>query len=147
MFRFVIRAVIDDMAESTQGLRDQDTGKRVQEVQADILKLLTDLYDSFKLRLKQGKGGGGGGGGGKPPLVPDIVQVHLMKKMQEQILRKTQSYKARQSKDGEDLTEAEKQILRRLSDEQGELGRIMGKFIEKFDQAKQDQEKEKERQE
>jgi len=64
--------------------------------------------------------------------VPDIVQLNLMKKIQEQILKKTQKYKERHPKEGDDLPEMERQVLKRLSDEQGELGRILGKFLEKF---------------
>jgi hypothetical protein len=145
VFRFILGTVVEDMTESTSRLRDQDPGLRTQEVQADILRKLTDLFEAFAMKLKAGKGGGGGQGGGKPPLVPDIVQVNLMKKMQQHILKRTQAYKGRMPKDGGDLPEADKAMLKRLSDEQGELYRIMSKFIEKFEkQAKGEGEGERE---
>ena len=106
--------------------------------------VLGDLHDAFNIKRKQGGGGGGGGGGGKPPLVPDIIQLNLMKKIQERILKKTQDYRGRHPKEGEDLCEDERRALKRLSDEQGELGRILGKFLDKFKQEAAKQEREEE---
>jgi hypothetical protein len=40
------------------------------------------------------------------------------------------------------MSPGEKAVLKRLSDEQGRLGTIMKKFIEKFEKAKEDREKE-----
>ena len=43
-------------------------------------------------------------GGGKPPLVPDLVQLNMMKKIQEDLLRKTQGAHRGYKADREDLT-------------------------------------------
>ena len=142
VYKFVLISVIDDMGESSSRLRDINPGARTQEIQEDIIRKLTDLYDAFNIKRRQGKGGGGQGQQGKPPLVPDIVQLNLMKKIQEQILKKTQKYQARHPKQGEDLPEQDRRTLKRLSDEQGELSRILGKFIEKFKEAAQERQKE-----
>ncbi|HVE40502.1 MAG TPA: hypothetical protein VNM14_11470, partial [Planctomycetota bacterium] len=80
--------------------------------------------------------GGGGGGGGKPPLVPDLVQLNMMKKLQEDLLRKTQGVQRGYKSDREDLTPGEKTLLQRLSDEQGKLGNLMKTFVSKFEEQK-----------
>jgi hypothetical protein len=141
------------MAESAEDLDNADLDDRTLEVQADIVRKLRELIDAFDVKLREGKqksgqsGQGGQGGGGKPPLVPDTVQLNLMKKMQEDILRKTQKFSRGFNSEGADLTPSEKQILMRLSEEQGELGGIMKRFLEQFEQEKQEREKEERKRE
>ncbi len=81
-------------------------------------------------------GGGGGGGGGKSSLVPDLVQLNMMKKLQETILRKTQGVQRGYNTGREDLSPLEKSQLQRLSDEQGKLSQLMKTFVSKFEEAK-----------
>ena len=69
----------------------------------------------------------------------------MMKKLQEDLLRKTQSLERGYRADREDLTEGEKMLLRRLSDEQGKLGELMKRFIDKFEKMRQQQERPPER--
>src|SRR5262249_50555566 len=101
---------------------------------------MKELVEAFDLKRKQnrqqGGGGGGGGGGGKPPLVPDLVQLNTMKKIQESLLRKTQGVTRTYKSDREDLSPGEKTQLQRLSDEQGKLSQLMKTFVSKFEEAK-----------
>jgi hypothetical protein len=63
----------------------------------------------------------------------------MMKRMQSQILQKTLNVQRAYKSDREDLTPAEKALLKRLSDEQGKLSDLMRKFTDKFDQQKKAQ--------
>jgi hypothetical protein len=60
----------------------------------------------------------------------------MMKKIQEDLLRKTQGAQRGYKSDREDLTPGEKALLQRLSDEQGKLGTLLKTFVSKFEEAK-----------
>ena len=143
IFRWYILSAAEDMEESQESLKMARLGVRTQEVQKDIVRKLKDLIEAFdvKLRASQKQQQGGGGGGGKPPLVPDIVQLNLMKKMQENVLRKTRRFRRQFNEERRDLSPSEKLILKRLSEEEGELSGILKRFIEKFEKQKKEQER------
>ncbi len=139
VYRYVVDSVIDDMTESAAALKEAETGARTQQVQADAVRKMRELLEAFDIRrrmAKQQQGGGGGGGQGRRPLVPDIVQLNMMKKLQEDLRRRTELVERSARPDREDLTETEKTVLKRLADEQGKLGDLMKRFIEKFDDAR-----------
>jgi hypothetical protein len=68
--------------------------------------------------------------------VPDLVQLNMMKKIQEDLLRKTQGAQRGYKSDREDLSPGEKALLQRLSDEQGKLGTLLKTFVSKFEEQK-----------
>jgi hypothetical protein len=68
--------------------------------------------------------------------VPDLVQLNMMKKLQEALLRKTQGVQRGYKSDREDLSTGEKTQLQRLSDEQGKLSQLMKTFVSKFEEQK-----------
>ncbi|OHB72723.1 MAG: hypothetical protein A2W23_04215 [Planctomycetes bacterium RBG_16_43_13] len=141
-FAHVVASVIGDMKSSAELVGGGQTGDYTQLLQTDIIKRLQDLVDAFKDEREKKKkkgGGGGGGGGGKPPLVPDIVQLRMLRTMQRDILKRTEGFKQTFGKEGEDLDPLEKQILRRLTSEQGKLGDLMKKFTEKFEKSLEEQ--------
>ncbi len=144
VFMYVLESAGGDMGEAALNLREKETGPRTQDLQADALRKMKELVDAFELKRKQSKqqgGGGSGQGGGKPPLVPDLVQLNMMKKLQEDLLRKTQGVQRGYKSDREDLTPAEKTLLQRLSDEQGKLGNLMKTFVSKFEEQKKQYDK------
>ena len=61
----------------------------------------------------------------------------MMMKLQEELLRKTQAVERGVRGDRGDLSEQEKRILRRLSDEQGKLGDLLRRFLEKFERMRE----------
>ena len=65
----------------------------------------------------------------------------MMKKLQEQLLHRTTDVRKGYRSDREDMSPGEKQLLRRLSDEQDKLGDLMKKFIDKFDEQKKNYDK------
>ncbi len=142
VFIYVLESAGGDMTDAAGNLRESETGSRTQDLQNDALRKLKELVDAFDLKRKQnrqqppGGGGGGGGGGGKPPLVPDLVQLNMMRKIQEALLRKTQGLQNGYKADREDLSAGEKTQLQRLSDEQGKLSTLMKTFVSKFEEAK-----------
>jgi hypothetical protein len=68
--------------------------------------------------------------------VPDLVQLNMMRKMQEDLLKKTKDVTRAYTVEREDLSAAEKVLLQRLSDDQGKLAGLMTRFVEKFDEMK-----------
>jgi hypothetical protein len=142
VFIYVLESTVGDMTDAAVNLKEAETGARTQELQNDALRKMKELVDAFDLKRKQNRqqpppgGGGGGGGGGKPPLVPDLVQLNMMKKIQETLLRKTQGLQNGYKPDRDDLSAGEKTQLQRLSDEQGKLSQLMKTFVSKFEEAK-----------
>ena len=59
-----------------------------------------------------------------------------LKKLQENLLRKTQGVTRGYKADREDLSAGEKTQLQRLSDEQGKLSQLMKTFVSKFEEQK-----------
>jgi hypothetical protein len=72
--------------------------------------------------------------------VPDLVQLNMMRKLQEDLLKKTKDVTRAYTVEREDLSSGEKVLLQRLSDEQGKLALLMNRFVEKFDEMKKKQE-------
>jgi hypothetical protein len=143
VFHYVIGAIIGDMGDVTVYLNDAETGLKTQDLEAETVRKMKDLLEAFDIKKKQAKGGGQGQGqgSGKKPLVPDLVQLNMMKKLQEQLLARTLNVHKAYRADREDMTPAEKQTLKRLSDEQDKLKDLMQKFIDKFDDQKKKYEK------
>jgi hypothetical protein len=146
VYRFALESITEDMTLSAENLDDSDTGVATQDMQADILRKLKMLLDAFDMKRREQQkqqqgGGGGGGGGGKPPLVPDLVQLNLIKKMQENLLQKTEQFERRYNRERDDLSLVEKQLLQRLSDKQDQLGDVLKRFISKFEKEKEEYEK------
>jgi hypothetical protein len=73
--------------------------------------------------------------------VPDLVQLNMMRRIQDELLRKTRGVTKGFQAAREDLSPAEKALLQRLSDEQGKLGGLMKTFLDKFEEAKKEHEK------
>ncbi|MFN3484906.1 MAG: hypothetical protein ACK44W_05420, partial [Planctomycetota bacterium] len=147
VFVYVLDSVAGDMNDAAAALKEAETGTRTQDLQADAARKIRDLLEAFDLKRREarnrppgGGGGGGGGGDGRHPLVPDLVQLNMMRRIQEELLRKTRDVRRQVRPDREDLTSLERQTLMRLSDEQGKLGDLMRKFIEKFEEEKRRQE-------
>ncbi len=145
VFRYVVESVIDDMNESSAALKEAETGAQPQGFQADAIRKLKDLVEAFDIQRRksksmQGGGGGGAGGGGKKPLVQEIVQINMIKRLQEELLRKTREFQKGGVKGADDFSPVEKAILKRLSDEQGKLGDLVRKFADKLERMKKQME-------
>jgi hypothetical protein len=142
VYEFVEEQIIDEMAEAAAALRDRETGALVQDLQDSIVRRLSDLIEAWRTPKanprKPGKitvcpgppklPGTPPPDDRRPPLVPDVVQLNLMRKLQESILQKTGALKGREP------NEAQRKLLNRLSEEQRRLGEAMDRFIRKFGQ-------------
>jgi hypothetical protein len=137
VFRIAIKSAIDEMGESAAGLGKADPGPRTQAVQESIVRTLEALVEAFDLKLRASKSTTppdlpGDGPHAPPPLVPDLVQLHLMRKLQEGILRRTETA----GRTFEPDSPALRACVRRLSDEQDELSRSLARFIRRFEERK-----------
>ena len=139
VYRYVVESVIEEMTDSALGLGRDETGDSTQNVQMEAIRKLKDLIEAFKARRKEAEAGKWivcpappQGEPPRPPLVPDLVQLELIKKQQEALRLKTQVLGRRLDPGADDVSPAERAFLRRLSDEQGRLHGILGRLIEKF---------------
>jgi len=147
VYVYVVESIMEDMDEVSKALREAEVGQSVQNAESDIIAKLTDLIEAWKTPKGEPKpppppGGGGGGGGGKPPLVPDVVQLNLMRRIQQRILDRTQGFNKQLDKGAQDLSPFEKRMGGRLAEEERKLGDILKQFIEKFQKEAEEYEKE-----
>jgi len=88
VFEMAMQSVVSDMKTVQVALAKPDTGWLTQQTQKDIEQTLVKLIEALKEEQAKARenankgGGGGGGGGGKPPLVPPIAQLKMLKTLQ-----------------------------------------------------------------
>jgi hypothetical protein len=132
VFGYALGRAASDMGDLTDLLRKGDLSRPTRNLQDDVVRRLRDLLDALKTqriaRERDGSSGGDGGGNGKndPHRIPDAAQLELIRRMQADLLRRTQEAGAGL----DEVSEAKTAILRNLSDEQGKLAELMTKLIE-----------------
>lgn len=144
VFAYAVRTIQDDLEAVAQALHDGEVSRGTQRVEEDILRQLKDLARAFNEsaedRNRTRPRGGGGGGGGKPPLVPDVAQLRLIRTMQKEVLRRTKMYRTK-IEDKEKLTELDSTLLRRMTERETRVKSLLKMFAEKFMELKEDYEK------
>ncbi len=128
VFRQAVSSAVNEMQESAAALAQADSGARTQSIQGSIIKTLETLLEAFDVRGRPSAYAPSDGAPGKPPLVPDLAQLNLMRTLQQQLLRRTEAAASAFAS-----TPVDRARLKRLTDEQDELSRIMGRFIRRFE--------------
>jgi len=122
----------------TEQMRDGDLSIDVTDRQQNIADALGRLIKALEDALKPpdefaGQNGGSGSGGSgqqKPPLIPPVAELELLRGLQEQVYNQTTDIDRRT-----DLTEAQsRDRLRELGQEQRELLDLGKKIIESMQQ-------------
>lgn len=96
VFVRIMEFVVADMQSALRQLKSSDVGSYTQSIQEDILKNLETLLGSLKFevrKIKQRSGGGGGGRPGqqrRPPRIPPLAEIKLIKAMEVNIKLKTE---------------------------------------------------------
>ncbi len=97
VFPEALKQVQSDLQEVQKLLSENRADELTQAMQEDIERSLQDMIDAIRKELtnrrrQQGaSGSGGGGGGGGGPLVPPLAELKLLRLMQLQIERRTES--------------------------------------------------------
>ncbi|MFA5793709.1 MAG: DUF4175 family protein [Candidatus Brocadiia bacterium] len=139
VFTQALALIGDDMNKVGKFLADEyRTDRYTLAIEEDIIRRLDELIKAFKnekLRRKAPlqKGGSGGGGGGQDSLLPLIVELRMLKTLQEGLKSDTDKFK-KNNAGGQTagFNSAQQMILRRLSEQQGILADMAAKFAEKM---------------
>jgi hypothetical protein len=138
VFGFVLAQVAEDQELVAERLRSQppDVGPFTRLLQDELTERIRDLLESFKLELKRRQGQQqqqqpqGGGGQGPPPLVPPPAELQMLGRMQKALRLQVERTRTALGERA-DLSEAERELVRRLSHMQGNLGDVLEKFLAK----------------
>lgn len=139
VFAWALKGAKDDMAHAASRLEKSDTGAMTQEVQAGIEATLQRLIDSLLEEARKPKppsdGGGGGGGGKPPPLAPPAAQLRFLKKLQEDVLRRTEAVDGARlaDHDYENLTPEERERIDRLARDEGRIHGVAKEWADKLE--------------
>lgn len=121
VYAFAARSAREDMQEVASRMPFQDTALTLQD---EILRKLDDMVLALQQEAERGKAGGDSG---QAAQVLDVVQLTLLRKMQESILRRTRTVREAPRTDWSEL---DKTTSRRLSEEQRVLGELLKNYIE-----------------
>jgi hypothetical protein len=127
-----------DMTEIARLLQSSQLGPFVLGLEDEVLHALGDLIggftDEIQRRQQEDQGQGDppeGGQQGKPPLVPPIVEIKLLRRLQQDVNLKLQNFWAQNpgAREGR-MDDAQRRLLERLYHEQGGLAEDLEKLIE-----------------
>lgn len=109
--------------------RGNETGKPVQEGQAEVEDLLALLINSLRREIERRDGAGQCNCNGQPPLVPISAELKLLKYMQERVNKATKEYDGRAGEaKGSETGKADAEAL---SKKQGRVQELMRKLAVK----------------
>jgi DNA repair exonuclease SbcCD ATPase subunit len=140
-FAAVLEEAGQDMREVSR-LLDQpdDLGALALGLQDEVIHRINDLIGGFEdelgRRQKEPQQGGGGGQQqqqGKPPLVPMLVELKLLRRTQADLVTKVQRFwELHPDLDASNLTEAQRRAVERLFHAQGRMRRVFEDLVERF---------------
>jgi hypothetical protein len=136
VFVWGFRKLVRDMTEIKDRLVAFKTDAYTQDVQQDAAETLRMLIDALKReqsKMREG-GGGGGGGGGRPMLVPPSAQLKLLKARELEIHNKTKRIDLRRLlRPAKPLSTLQEKRVKRLAEEQAQLGALTTKLAESLE--------------
>ncbi|MHC5011662.1 MAG: hypothetical protein ACYTG6_12070, partial [Planctomycetota bacterium] len=128
-FSAVMEDVSLDMHEISRLLGGQETGPLVLGLEDEVIRRLEDLVGGFEDEIERRRNPPQQGqpqNGGPPPLVPPIVEVKLIRRLQQDLNLKVETFWRRNPSVQEGkLTEAQRRTLERLYHQQGRLSRVL----------------------
>jgi len=148
VFAWGFRRAGADMEEVRERLAAFQTDAYTQDLEKDIADTLRMLVDALKReqsRMREGGGGGGGGGGDgrKPVLVPPYAQLKLLKARELVIHNQTKRIDLKRLiRPDQKLSPLEVKRVRRLAEEQAQLGELTTKLADALERALNEAEEE-----
>ena len=137
VFSYIMKDMLSDLAEAREGLNPgSDPGAETQLLLGEVLEAIQRLRDSLEEELRRRNQQQ------QPPqpqqqqqqpptprLVPTAAELLALKRMQQEVLQRTQRLDARRS-DGEELNPLEQRLLERLVHRQGSIIELTAKIAE-----------------
>jgi hypothetical protein len=144
VFAWMLDDTAGDMKEVRDLLEKKRTGMYVQDIENDVKRKLEDLIAALqKERAKgpkkppktpPGRPPRGGAPRGKPPLVPPLAELKMLRKLQEDVNRKTKWVDDMVARTADKkLTGELKPILERAAQKQGDVAGLTKKLAEQVD--------------
>ena len=132
VFAFAVRMILDDLQVVTAQLTDGEVGRWTQRRQDDILRQMRDLARAFReetqSRIRPSIPSPSDPS--RPPLVPDIVQLRLIRTMQKEVLRRTHLMRDRLN-ERDRVTPTDALLIRHLTEHESRVRGLMWIFSEK----------------
>jgi hypothetical protein len=138
VFPEVLGDVKQDLSDVQKRLADRDPGPLTQTTQEEIETVLEELIDSVRKELSKGPGrkkGGGGKGGGqcnkKPPLIPPLAELRMLRLQEVRIRRSTERLNE-QATSGKLTAEQVAANTKKLADRQQRVIKLATEMAEKL---------------
>ncbi|MFH1228622.1 MAG: DUF4175 family protein [Planctomycetota bacterium] len=151
VFTGLLTIIKEDMDKVSKFLSEEyRTDRYTMSIQEDIIRRLNKLIEAFKSEKLRNKAPlqKGGGGSGEQPLLPLIVELRMLKILQEGLKSDTDKFKESNAiGKTHGFNSAQQMILRRLSEQQGILAGMAAEFAEKMRALEKMQPKEKPKEE
>jgi hypothetical protein len=131
-----LEAVGVDMAEVARMLEDEQHGRAVLGLADEVSHQLTQLVQAFEDELKTRKDRPKGGeepqgGGGRMPLVPPIVEIKLLRRLQMELNAKVETFWQQNPGVREGgLDDRQRRTLERLYNRQGKIADDLQRLID-----------------
>jgi hypothetical protein len=123
------------MAEIARLLEDEQYGRPVTGLAEEVIHQITELIQAFEdeIQRRQQTGGEGGGQpppGGKAPLVPPIVEIKLLRRMQMDLNGKVETFwRLNPAVREGTIDERQRRTLERLYNRQGKIADDLEKLV------------------
>lgn len=132
VFAFAVSMIRDDLQVVTAQLTDGEVGRWTQRRQDDILRQMRDLARAFREEAQSRVRPSipSPSDPSRPPLVPDIVQLRLIRTMQKEVLRRTHLMRDRLD-ERERITATDALLIRHLTEHESRVRGLMRIFSEK----------------
>lgn len=118
------------LREVAKQCRANETGKPVQDGQAEVEDLLALLINSLRREVERREGAGQCNCNGQPPLVPVSAELKMLRYLQERVNKSTKQYDDRPA-DGK-AGEVAKKDAELLASKQGRVQELMRKLATKL---------------
>jgi hypothetical protein len=142
VFHAVLEGAADDMNRSAARLARRLLADTTQRIQQEAIERLNNLLEALKPDESEDNGDEGGAGqganGGGQGRVTSLVELKLLKMMQEDLYRRTVALHETRQRRGEDWTDELVAELNDLAEEQGRLAQLLLDMSETIDEAPED---------
>lgn len=136
VFPSLVEELRDELHDVTRRCRGNETGKTVQEKQAEVEDTLTLLINALRRTIEQREGGQPGQCNGQPPLVPISAELKVLKFLQERVNKGTKDYEQGTPAELRETDEA-RELALRLSAKEARVRELTRKLANKLNQENQ----------
>ncbi|MGE3173346.1 MAG: hypothetical protein AB7O97_12030 [Planctomycetota bacterium] len=133
VFPDIVAVLKDQLHDVARRCRSDETGKVVQQKQAEVEDTLGLLINALRRTIEDREGGQPGQCNGQPPLVPISAELKMIKFLQERVNARTKDYDEGMPAELRDTDAARAEALE-LSERQGRVRDLTRKLATKLNQ-------------